>query len=358
MLASNKIVGENDLSTFIPRKVRPAADNKNYLTPAGGGYNLLWDCSPNGPRTEQGMTFPRHSALPNCTGYCWGRWRELLGYNPAYYCFSGNAATWWDRVRNETTGRSIYRTGRIPFLGAIAVWGTSSSSAFGHVAIVEKVNPDLSIEISESNYIFADKSAYSSVVDIPVPFRTREISNSGTLQNPYYRSASGKLPFLGFIYLPKTFDRIYDSGKTEEPVDTAPIISNIEGSAPLRLYNGTITFPTGTYKVTLAESFDPKMLLAQSNNEKTNSKTKETVITYKVLLNTGLPYYPNENIFSTNPSGLISKGNDISIVSNTAKIIIDPKTQIKYSIAKIKIGNNYYYSKINNITKNESYVTR
>lgn len=81
--------------------------------------------------------------LPNCTCYAWGRWYELLGYQPSLS--TGNADTFVDR-------NTVYEVGSTPKLGAILCWKYtgSMSGEGGHVAVVEQINDDGSIVTSNS----------------------------------------------------------------------------------------------------------------------------------------------------------------------------------------------------------------
>ena len=54
------------MTKFEPRLAAPAASDKNWIHADHGGYNLCIHISGG-------------SVLPNCVGYAWGRWRELLG---------------------------------------------------------------------------------------------------------------------------------------------------------------------------------------------------------------------------------------------------------------------------------------
>jgi surface antigen/pimeloyl-ACP methyl ester carboxylesterase len=81
------------------------------------------------------------NAKGNCTWYVNGRLKEL-GYNSnTLDRLTGNASDWDDLARNA--GIHISST---PQIGAIAQW------EYGHVAVVEKVNSDGTIVISESSY--------------------------------------------------------------------------------------------------------------------------------------------------------------------------------------------------------------
>ncbi|MGB5963587.1 MAG: CHAP domain-containing protein [Coleofasciculaceae cyanobacterium] len=77
----------------------------------------------------------------NCTWYASGRAKQL-GRNAANVNrMTGNAQEWGTQARNANIP-----TSRIPQVGAIAQWDSN------HVAVVEKVNSDGTVLISESSY--------------------------------------------------------------------------------------------------------------------------------------------------------------------------------------------------------------
>ena len=122
------------------------------------------------------------SCLPNCVGYCWGRWRELLGdYHRLSRC---NAEDWYG---NTADG---YKRGRTPKVGAVICWRKGrlydGSDGAGHVAVVEKVEANGDIVTSES--------AWGGE-----RFRTRAYTKKSG-----YCLAEG-YEFQGFIYIPVTF---------------------------------------------------------------------------------------------------------------------------------------------------------
>lgn len=84
----------------------------------------------------------------NCTWYANGRLRQL-GYTINLDKMGGNAATWSTAAKN-----SGIAVDSIPTVGAIAQ-STANRSGYGssgHVAVVEKINSDGTLLISESSY--------------------------------------------------------------------------------------------------------------------------------------------------------------------------------------------------------------
>lgn len=149
-------------SIFVPRTTAPALDDLNYISHYApfNGYNycIIID-------SATGYT------MPNCTGYAWGRWREVLG---AYHNLSrGNASVWYG---NTADG---YERGQTPKLMAVACWSGGSDNA-GHVAVIEN--------IVDNNHYYISQSAYNSYM-----FRYTLITNN------FFQSG---YTFQGFIYFP------------------------------------------------------------------------------------------------------------------------------------------------------------
>lgn len=90
--------------------------------------------------------------MPNCVAYAYGRIYEMNGEKPLIT--RGNAGEWWGiNIRN-----GFYPYGQSPKVGAVACWS-------GHVAIVEKVNSNGSVTLSESHWggRYFDVVTYSSM---------------------------------------------------------------------------------------------------------------------------------------------------------------------------------------------------
>ena len=111
------------------------------LTDAGMRGNPWWYSNGN-------VFYANGYGLPNCTCYAYGRYAEIQN-NP--YVFAnlptGDAGTWYESATN-------FERGSTPKLGSVICWKTSdpSTGAPGHVAIVEVINQDGSIVISESGW--------------------------------------------------------------------------------------------------------------------------------------------------------------------------------------------------------------
>lgn len=117
--------------------------------------------------------------IPNCTAYAWGRVSEILG-KPINTC-RGNAITF----AYEPDFNQIYE----PVAGAIMVWSGGYYNC-GHVAVVEHVYADGSIDISDSSY-----GGYT--------FKLTRLS-----PNNNYFNGDSSLSFEGFYLHKEIFEKI------------------------------------------------------------------------------------------------------------------------------------------------------
>lgn len=162
---------------FIPRldgNVPGMGDNdkleKYWIHVDAGGFNKCI-------RRDTSLSWvPKGSVLPNCVGYAWGRFMEILGEEPKLS--TGNAKTFW--TTNLQT--KAYECGQTPRVGAIMCW--DNPNAAGHVAIVEAINPDGSLEVSESGY------------------GSKKLAWTNTRHNSYNWGMGNGYKLQGFIYNP------------------------------------------------------------------------------------------------------------------------------------------------------------
>lgn len=96
--------------------------------------------------------FQTGTPMPNCVAYAYGRIYEMNGEAPLIN--HGSAGDWYGM--NKRNG--YYDYGSTPKVGAVACWS-------GHVAIVEKVNANGSVTISESHWggTYFDVRTYSNM---------------------------------------------------------------------------------------------------------------------------------------------------------------------------------------------------
>lgn len=154
-----------------PRLTRPSTSNKYY---ASSTYS---------PFVAAGIGMFQING--NCTSYSWSRWCEILNRKPIGLP-TNNAENWYHDVKN-------FKKGSSPKLGAIICYRkgerNNGSDGAGHVAVVEKINSDGSILVSESgahNFVFR-----TSIIKKPYNLRGYELE--------------------GFIYLPEDYSNSNDS---------------------------------------------------------------------------------------------------------------------------------------------------
>lgn len=96
--------------------------------------------------------FQTGTPMPNCVAYAYGRIYEMNGEAPLIT--HGSAGDWYGI--NKANG--YYPYGQEPKVGAVACWS-------GHVAIVEKINKNGSITISESHWggTYFDTKTYANM---------------------------------------------------------------------------------------------------------------------------------------------------------------------------------------------------
>lgn len=151
------------MAKYTERLSAPAKTNKYYYS----NDNIYHRCG-------MGM-YHNGRYAGNCTAYAWGRLWEITGTR--YMTLTGNAEDMF-----ESAKKSGLQTGPTPKLGSLIVWASgkthNSADGCGHIAVVEEINSDGSIVISESGW-----DAYL--------FKTEVVPK------PYKR---GNYTLLGFVY--------------------------------------------------------------------------------------------------------------------------------------------------------------
>lgn len=164
------------------RTSAPTASNKYFIHTSRGGLN---EC----------IRINGSSCLPNCVGYCWGAWYEMLGRRPSLS--RRNAKEWFGYTADG------YQRGRTPKLGAVCCWG---GPGYGHVAIVIGIYNGF-IVVAQSNY---GGNRWEAV-------KCYKMNNGG------YKSAGGNVFFQGFIYLPITVTGDGTSGSSKSGIITGKV---------------------------------------------------------------------------------------------------------------------------------------
>lgn len=190
---------------FVPRLTAPNSEDEEYLYwthTSAGGYNECVKVNGN-------------SVLPNCVGYAWGRFYEILNSKPTLS--KGNAELWYQN-------NDGYERGDTPKLGAVICWrhgivGDDSSISgidAGHVAIVEEINED-TITISESAYGgFKDGSQ----------FKTRQLKKGTSTDKESWWSYANNYYFQGFIYNPAVTSTSGTASQSQGQVTKADVTIN------------------------------------------------------------------------------------------------------------------------------------
>lgn len=157
------------MASYIARTIPPSKEDKDFIKTTHGGNNLCIEI-------EDGY------CIPNCVGYVWGRWLEILGKK--HNLPRVNAEDWYG---NTSDG---YKRGKTPQKGAVICWRAgklwNENDGAGHVAIVEEVKSNGDIVTSESVYGGAR-------------FRQKTY----TKKSNYYLAPGYE--FQGFIYIPVVF---------------------------------------------------------------------------------------------------------------------------------------------------------
>ena len=110
--------------------------SNNFRYAGGFAGGDIYNVHRNTKQTTPGNT----NAWGNCTWYAWERRLEMGRPLPSGAL--GNAAQW-----NSSLGAMGYRVDSVPEIGAIF----QNGGGYGHVGIVEAINSDGSIEVSEMN---------------------------------------------------------------------------------------------------------------------------------------------------------------------------------------------------------------
>lgn len=121
---------------FKKRTTEPSKTDKHWVHVSNGGWNECIEINNSG------------SALPNCVGYAWGRFYEIIGSRPNLS--RRNAEDWYAYTADG------YERSQTPVLGAVICWrkgqAANQSDGAGHVGVVEDIYDNGDILISNSAY--------------------------------------------------------------------------------------------------------------------------------------------------------------------------------------------------------------
>lgn len=121
--------------SFTPRLTALDTTDKYWRHTSKGGLN---EC----------IHISGGSCLPNCVGYAWGRFYEIISEKPNLS--KCNAEMWYGNTADS------YKRSNTPALGVVACWSKgkvgNGADGAGHVAIVEHIEADGDIVTSNSAY--------------------------------------------------------------------------------------------------------------------------------------------------------------------------------------------------------------
>lgn len=133
-----------------------------------------------------GYYFPAPNG--NCTWYAYGRYAEV---NNAFANLPlGNAGTWYENATSFRRGD--FASGALPELGAIVCFKSLSGNYLGHITVVEQINSDGSIIVSNSGY--------QSTVTSNTYFWTATVRRENQYRESWYTSGGRDYYCQGFIY--------------------------------------------------------------------------------------------------------------------------------------------------------------
>ena len=124
----------------------------------------------------------------NCTWYAYGRYAEVR--NAFANLPLGNAGTWYDNA--TSFNRGDFSQGALPQLGAIVCFKSLSGNYPGHITVVEQINSDGSIIVSQSGY--------QRVVTSNTYFWTATVYPQNQYREAWYTSGGRDYYCQGFIY--------------------------------------------------------------------------------------------------------------------------------------------------------------
>lgn len=169
---ANRIISFNDLEIggiragqkiILPDATLPTSERPGYIAPylsygySGGNHTTISPykyISVNINSNRMGSGNKNYNG--QCTWWVWER-RAAMGRALPGYAL-GNAGDW-----ASSLGAAGYTVNRSPAVGAIMQNGYGTVSRWGHVAIVERINSDNSIVVSEMNYVGPSWNGYAWV---------------------------------------------------------------------------------------------------------------------------------------------------------------------------------------------------
>lgn len=167
------------ITPFTPRLSLPYPPSSPWYTPPGNWF------AANGYAPGYGIAYPNG----NCPWYAYGRYAEVRGEFANLPL--GDAGTWYDNA--TSFNRGAFSDGAEPRLGAIVCFrdAVNPTVHVGHVTMVEQINPDGTIVVSQSGYSSGGGSTY---------FWTATVSRDNQYREAWYTQGGRDYYCQGFIY--------------------------------------------------------------------------------------------------------------------------------------------------------------
>ena len=167
------------ITPFVPRLTLPYPAPSPWYTPPDNWF------AANGYAPGYGITYPNG----NCTWYAYGRYAEVR--NAFANLPLGDAGTWYESA--TSFNRGDFSAGAQPQLGAIVCFKDSvnPSAHPGHVTVVEQINQDGTIVVSQSGYSTSGGNTY---------FWTATVSRANQYRETWYTQGGRNYYCQGFIY--------------------------------------------------------------------------------------------------------------------------------------------------------------
>lgn len=184
---SNRIQYGYDWYTYLSGIIVPFTPRLTLTHPAPSPWYTPPDnwFAANGYAPDHGITYPNG----NCTWYAYGRYAEVR--NAFANLPLGNAGTWYENA--TSFNRGDFSNGAQPQLGAIICFkdAVDPVNNLGHVTVVEQINNDDTIVVSQSGYNTSGGNTY---------FWTARVSRANQYREGWYTSNGRNYYCQGFIY--------------------------------------------------------------------------------------------------------------------------------------------------------------
>lgn len=165
------------ITPFVPRLSLAHPAPSPWYTPPDNWF------AANGFAPDYGITYPNG----NCTWYAYGRYAEVR--NAFANLPLGNAGTWYENA--TAFNRGDFSSGAEPRLGAIICFKSLSGAYPGHLTVVEQINGDGSIVVSQSGYSEGGGNTY---------FWTATVDRTNQYRESWYTQGGRDYYCQGFIY--------------------------------------------------------------------------------------------------------------------------------------------------------------